>query len=1255
MPSSPVRHHLHLSRDGDDDGRESTPGSTTDESDNPAYSPIIQQPVLSNGVHGHYSSSSTSDVDTSSEDEHEEIITPPGNTPTLHSPPFGGGRRRGTTITPFSRPPSAVTVAPSRPSSSVPAAAAPTSLSERTASGASGSAEVLRSTSSGGRSVNGVNGATVRVRKLSKRSAATPGAIARGASSTGSPPRGSPPSPTVALPFERGVRSSTSPDKGKGKAVASPPSPAFDPLDPLSSFGTTSSTSTSPPSSYSRRTANGINPSLPRPLPPSTSIAFPPASASTSASPPTNPTPNSPTSLPPSTSATTSSDEPIAATQPPQQQSLQEILQAVDLSAALRLVQTLQSTQLAQPSPPTTSPLPPPPSISTAAAFHTPNSQAPDIAPISTPSLHPSQPGTPVAELPTSPHLESLKTERRRSLSLGFGLGKRERVQSVGSLSQSGSAGGGAAVPDKGVRRVPDERAALGGAGRSFEEQISKVHLHLSPATMRRAKNAERYLVMRYETTPGTAPNLLEVARWREEKEERERKLRRALMGTSGRMKGISIGSKEDLGESDESLRRSRKGSLLGLGGAGKRNDVGYGPRRNKYPKVWEIYPEDIGEWEEDKRKSAPGPSGMNGNGVHRPNGMGNGWGKPPTSPSSASASASASAGATKTGSPAASVTSVRNANSSSSSHARPGLVSRENSFDRSSLMRGRSSMDTSASGGAVGLGLKRVSSLGSATGVPPGTSGSPRSPLGRAQSQEGGLSRVFSNSNEASPTQGQHSPKQSRSGLGRRLDKIRGRKSTTENGSATGTDLDGHSASDFGFGFLRKEKSGERDENGRSPDPSDAEFGGAAIGAGVATVKPSGVSRRPSHVRVLSGLSDASAGVASARNKLRRTKMSTTEDGYKSSGGEGKRGRGALWGALSGGLRRTAESGGEMGEASRDRGASSRSRIRERRVWVDESEDEEEKPQREVVDLNDEDFIRLNSVLRQLRGQLSHVETFLPRIPHSINSYLDQITHLETTTLSDFSLPVHYAFPRLGGTIVAELARAKEFEYSNGDSTDSSSIVTSDEDSDDESDEPLESSVTALGRKTTITHETSRRRDLSQSRSPTRINHSRRVTDPIRRQAAATRSRASTIAAGVPRRGMTLPETRRDPLDGLGRALSELDGTTRDVDDEVGRLTRAQERVGRDIGEVVKGVDEVQKAIDATHFQKLRMLEDHYFRLRSSVTRPSTTVDTLWALLSYVIVVFFWASWFVISAIRHVRNVLAIPIIIFRWLFFLR
>jgi hypothetical protein len=69
----------------------------------------------------------------------------------------------------------------------------------------------------------------------------------------------------------------------------------------------------------------------------------------------------------------------------------------------------------------------------------------------------------------------------------------------------------------------------------------------------------------------------------------------------------------------------------------------------------------------------------------------------------------------------------------------------------------------------------------------------------------------------------------------------------------------------------------------------------------------------------------------------------------------------------------------------------------------------------------------------------------------------------------------------------------------------------------------------------------------------------------------------------------------------------------------------------------------------------QLRMLEDHYFRLRTSLTRPSSSIDALWALLAGALTVVFWLSWLFVTFFRIIRSIATLPLNVVRWLFFLR
>jgi hypothetical protein len=156
-------------------------------------------------------------------------------------------------------------------------------------------------------------------------------------------------------------------------------------------------------------------------------------------------------------------------------------------------------------------------------------------------------------------------------------------------------------------------------------EQISRVHLTLSAATLRRAQNCDKYLSMLYvplytSLEEGTsAPNLLAVSRWREERDEISRRWRRARVGLGmSKIKPVVSGSAEmkdndGMGEAarlDRSTNSRRTNgsdtaSSINLSLSGRLsisspytlNPVSYGTKRNKHPKVWEVYPDDVEEY----------------------------------------------------------------------------------------------------------------------------------------------------------------------------------------------------------------------------------------------------------------------------------------------------------------------------------------------------------------------------------------------------------------------------------------------------------------------------------------------------------------------------------------------------------------------------------------------------------------------------------------------------------------------------------
>ena len=195
-------------------------------------------------------------------------------------------------------------------------------------------------------------------------------------------------------------------------------------------------------------------------------------------------------------------------------------------------------------------------------------------------------------------------------------------------------------------------------------------------------------------------------------------------------------------------------------------------------------------------------------------------------------------------------------------------------------------------------------------------------------------------------------------------------------------------------------------------------------------------------------------------------------------------------------------------------------------------------------------------STLRQLRVHLNHVDSILPRLPSQINAYLSSITTHELTTLNTVGLIVSYTSPRLTASVVSQLAydnqlrSAVHTQYDSPSSTSPSSASSSDE------------------------------------ASP-HPQHSRRVTDPIHKGPLQIRARSQTVAG--PDRRLTHPDGRDvDPLTLLDKATEDLRRTTKDVDEAAERVARNQDRVGKEIRDVVDEVDRVEKAIEEAYLQQV-------------------------------------------------------------------
>lgn len=224
------------------------------------------------------------------------------------------------------------------------------------------------------------------------------------------------------------------------------------------------------------------------------------------------------------------------------------------------------------------------------------------------------------------------------------------------------------------------------------------------------------------------------------------------------------------------------------------------------------------------------------------------------------------------------------------------------------------------------------------------------------------------------------------------------------------------------------------------------------------------------------------------------------------------------------------------------------------------------------------------------MRAQIGQVDTTFPRIPATLNHFLDEITQREKMTLLTLGIPVEYSFPRLSASVVSQLANSKELAIATvespylSDSSSSTSSSASSTDSDDE-ETPLPSAqdVTSSSRRSSVR--------FSQPRESNKM-HSRRVTDPISR-AVPMRARSQTIGAvapgGLNRTPTRPPGERVDPLKSLQKVVDDLMRLEKEIEETAVGVLKHQERVGAEIGKAVLAVDEVQKSIDATNFQEVR------------------------------------------------------------------
>ncbi|TNY22085.1 hypothetical protein DMC30DRAFT_170731 [Rhodotorula diobovata] len=1031
--------------------------------------------------------------------------------------------------------------------------------------------------------------------------------------------------------------------KGKGRAHEPPPEPAAhdapppppsnDPLDPLFALSHSPSYSSFAPfgsspsyasslQSAGRLGAGSVRPQGPpppalRPPDPFSSPARspPPPAAQPSSDrhryPPSYPSTESLASSagPSSSAASFPSASSSSARQQAPQPSLQQLLQTVDLGAALKLVQTLQAQQTQQARVASTvgagtaansavpaanatiepvSPVSPVGGMGPRGASGlAPSGTFLDFADVPTPvsPLSPASfPGSassaPNSDTPPSPAVSEGSAKppplTSRRMSLIGGLQRRLRTgSSTGIAELAGVDERDAATPaaapappprmterqrEKALAQQADEDETA----RSFEDQISRVYLSLSPATLRRAQNCARYLSLRYTpllaalSAPERAlplPSPLDVARWRVERDEAEKRSARQQQASIGRSGAAGLrfrcartgsrsgpsggeggggGGRGTLGEDDWAGGAAGAGRLSTLGGVrtGAKPSP-YGPRRNKAPKVWEIYPDDISDFvalggrptlaeaaqaleggdvgavvghqqiggindapvpvREHKRGSMSidelFPSSSSSSGGARPSGSaaaaapaavdGDELADPSRIPTGASTSTTSSDGRAQPylRNGVASSRSLATSDGRSSPLPRPASPAsppqrpfqpRQPSYEGAPFARSKHSYHSS-DGVYPGSPLRRSTSL--STG--PTGQVQPRSPvhtasplLGRDPPGLGGEGSPYSRGGSAlasrddlsvsvggggggtsstSRHRGSHSTTEAlRSGISRRLDRIRGR--TMDEAGASTTALDAAhdspaqppSDSDYAV------RSPPRRAQPPLPSPSS---GGERRpferpylrknNTSVDVTRPSGFESdgfvRSSGDEALMGGVPGPGGNAFRRAGNRilqsawqgfKTSLDTYPDPWayppamhstrslRSSGGRAglAASRGAGESAADGTMRRS-----QIAEADEDFDSDVEWAAYRRR-----------RQPREVVDLGEDDFGRLSSAIRQIRTESARIDEALPQQVAALSTCLDELWgHAESTT-AETRITTHYSSPRLPASVLADIAHTK-------------------------------------------------------------------------------------------------------------------------------------------------------------------------------------------------------------------------------------
>ena len=104
-----------------------------------------------------------------------------------------------------------------------------------------------------------------------------------------------------------------------------------------------------------------------------------------------------------------------------------------------------------------------------------------------------------------------------------------------------------------------------------------------------------------------------------------------------------------------------------------------------------------------------------------------------------------------------------------------------------------------------------------------------------------------------------------------------------------------------------------------------------------------------------------------------------------------------------------------------------------------------------------------------------------------------------------------------------------------------------------------------------------------------------------------------------------------------LEKVEAELDHVKTELQSAASRVAeirKQQDHLCNDIQVIAKQADQTQELIDNEIFHQLRLVEDHFIRLRYRLSESSGLVDASWAALSYVLRIFFWFSWIGVTCV---------------------